>query len=196
MKIYVDREGTAPSPRRVRIFLAEKGLDVPYERLELHEENRTPEFLKKNPVGSLPVLELDDGTCIAESIAICRYFEALHPEPSLFGSTPRAQAEVEMWMRRAELYLYLPIDLAGYFTASAPPAAKELRGWADLSLAFLDRLLQEREFITGERYTIADVFALSALDYGMRYHGFEIAPERKGLARWHRAVSERPSARA
>ncbi len=81
MKIYVDKKGSAPSPRRVRIFLAEKGLHVPYERLDLHRENRTDEFRKKNPLGSLPVLELDDGTCIAESISICRYFEELHPDP-------------------------------------------------------------------------------------------------------------------
>ena len=103
MKIYVDRNGTAPSPRRVRIYLAEKGLEIPYERLEIHKQNRTEEFKKKNRASTLPVLELDDGTCIAESMAICRYFEALHPEPPLFGATPLEQAEIEMWLRRIEL---------------------------------------------------------------------------------------------
>ncbi len=96
MKIYVDRGGTARSPRRVRIFLAEKGIRVPYVRLEIHKENRTPEFRRKNPLSTLPVLELDDGSCISESIAICRYFEELHPEPPLFGSSPREKAEIEM----------------------------------------------------------------------------------------------------
>ena len=102
MKLY-DYKG-APNPRRVQIFLAEKGIDVPLEQVDITKGvNRQPPFLGKNPVGSVPVLELDDGTCIAESVSICRYFEALHPAPPLFGSTPLEVATVDMWLRRVEL---------------------------------------------------------------------------------------------
>ena len=191
MKLYVDRGGTAPSPRRVRIFLAEKGIEVPTERLALHQENRTPGFLEKNPTGTLPVLELDDGRCIAESLAICRYFEGLQPEPSLFGRAPVEQAWIEMWTRRVELNLYLPIDLGEFLT---PEAAEVAGRWAQQTLALLDRELGEHEFIAGERYCVADIFALSALDFGIRHKGFEIPAKRENLRRWHRVVSQRPSA--
>ncbi len=195
MKIYVDKKGRAPSPRRVRIYLAEKEIEVPYERLEIHVENRTPEFRKKNPISTLPVLELDDGTCISESIAICRYFEELHPEPPLFGTTPLERAQIEMWMRRVELYLYLPIDLSGPdFLPGEAPA--KFRGFANRSMRFLDSELAGREFVAGSRYTIADVFALSALDFGVAYMSYEITTELPDLARWHEAVSSRPSAKA
>ena len=127
MKLYTDEEGTAPSPRRVRMYLAEKAIAVPYEELELHRANRTPEFRRKNPIGTLPVLELEDGRCISESIAICRYFEELHPHPTLFGSTPQERADVEMWTRRVEHYLYLPIDLAGLPPARAERAQRRRR---------------------------------------------------------------------
>ena len=93
----------------MRIFLAEKGIEVPTERLVLHEENRTPAFLEKNPTGTLPVLELDDGRCIAESLAICRYFEVRQPEHALFVASAEEQAWIEMWTRRVELNLYLPL---------------------------------------------------------------------------------------
>ena len=195
MKIYVDKKGRAPSPRRVRIDLAEKEIEVPYERLEIHVENRTSEFRKKNPISTLPVLELDDGTCISESIAICRYFEELHPEPPLFGTTPLERAQIEMWMRRVELYLYLPIDFSGpdFLPGEAP---EKFRGFANQAMRFLDRELASREFVAGGQYTIADVFALSAIDFGVAHMGYEIGAELENLARWHEAVSSRPSAKA
>ena len=196
MKIYIDKNGTAPSPRRVRIYLAEKRIEVPYERLEIHKENRTPEFRKKNPISTLPVLELDDGTCISESIAICRYFEELHPAPTLFGSTPLEKAEIDMWMRRAELYVYIPIDMSGPDFLGAE-AAEKFRGFANRAMRFLDRELADREFIAGKGYTIADIFAFGAIDYGIEVTGrFEIAPEQKNLERWYLAAAARPSARA
>jgi glutathione S-transferase len=195
MKLYVDRHGTAPSPRRVRVYLAEKGIEVPYERLEIHQENRTSEFARKNPLQTLPVLELDDGTCIAESLAICRYFEELHPDPPLLGASPKEKAEVEMWTRRVELYLYLPIEFANPKVTGEEGSAV-FRSWREQSIVFLDRLLAEREFIAGDRYTIADVCALCALDFGMAYVGVELSPKREQLIRWHRSVSARPSARA
>jgi glutathione S-transferase len=197
MLLYVDEGGTAPSPRRVRMYLAEKGIEVPSERLELHVANRTREFRRKNPMGTLPVLELDDGTCISESLAICRYFEDLHPDPPLFGVGPRERAEIEMWTRRQEFNLYLPIDLAGHFARSgSPEAAKELDGWAQQSIRFLDRVLGEREFVAGARLTIADIVAFGALDYGVRFAGFRIPAEWSHLHRWLAALAARPSARA
>jgi glutathione S-transferase len=197
MKIHVDEAGTAPSPRRVRMYLAEKGLAVPYERLKLHEENRKAAFRRKNPIGTLPVLELDDGTCIAESLAICRYFEELHPDPPLFGSTPLEKAEIEMWTRRVEHYLYLPIDFAAHFGRSeaSREAAGEFRGWAALSVRFLDRVFAGKDFITAGRISIADIFAFGALDYGIRFAGFALPEELPHLRAWYASMAARPSAR-
>ena len=110
MKIYDYK--LAPNPRRVRVFLAEKGLNVPLEEVDIFKGiNRQPEFLKKNSLGGIPVLELDDGRHLAESVAICRYFELLHPEPALFGKGAFEQATVEMWNRRMELALFVPVGM-------------------------------------------------------------------------------------
>jgi len=196
VKLYVDSHGEAPSPRRVRIYLAEKGLAVPLEPMKLHEENRTEAFRKKNPYRTLPVLELDDGTCIAESLAICRYFEELYPEPPLYGTTPLEKAIVEMWTRRIELSLYLPIDFAGATELLGPMATERFRDGARRAMRFFDRQLATREFMAGDAYTVADCFALSALDFGFRHVGFALDPTHEHLARWHATVSARPSARA
>ena len=151
MKIYDFRSG-APSPRKVRTFLAEKGIDVRYENVDIHKrESRTPEFKRKNPLGSVPVLELDDGTCIAESAAICRYFEALHPEPALFGATPEEQGRVEMWLRRVETNLYIPIELAEMFRESYPPACAQYTRATLWLLKLLNKVLAQREFIALDR---------------------------------------------
>ena len=108
MKLYSDENGTAPSPRRVRVFAGEKGIDFTVEHLRLHEDNRSDAFAAKNPLRTLPVLELANGTCIAESMAICRYLECLYPDPTLFGESAIEIGLVEMWNRRAELSFYLP----------------------------------------------------------------------------------------
>jgi len=180
------------------MYLAEKAIEVPYERLELHKANRTPEFRKMNPVGTLPVLELDDGTCIAESIAICRYFEELHPDPPLFGSTPLEKAKIEMWTRRVEHYLYLPIDLGAHFARSAASreAAEEFESWTALSVRFLDRVVRGRHFLAGDHITMADIFAFGALDYGIRFAGFTIPAEHENLRGWYSSMAGRPSAKA
>src|SRR5215472_5670202 len=110
MKIYDYK--LAPNPRRVRVFLAEKGINVPFEEIDIMKGvNRQPEFLKKNSLGGIPVLELDDGRYLAESVAICRYFELLHPEPALFGKGAFEQATIEMWNRRIELALFVPVGM-------------------------------------------------------------------------------------
>lgn len=203
MKIYDFT--LAPNPRRLRIFVAEKGLKIPYEQVDiLSGKNRTPEFLAKNPAGGLPVLELDDGTYLAESVAICRYLEALHPEPNLMGRNPREQAEIEMWSRRIELSLFAPVGRA--FQHTNPLFASRLKQFAEYGatqreaahqqLAWLDTQLKGREFIAGPRFTIADIHSYVAIDFGLQMAGLKLDPALKELGRWHAAVSSRPSAKA
>jgi len=194
----------APNPRRVRIFLAEKGVEVPIEQVDIAKAvNREPAFRKKNPLGTVPVLELDDGTCLAESVAICRYFEGLHPDPPLMGVDARDAAVVEMWNRRMELEVLA--NVAGAFRNTHAFFKGRIRqvpeyGAACKELAFerlewLEGELADREFIAGERYTIADISALCGIDFGAAA-GIKLAPEQKNLARWHASVSSRPSASA
>ncbi len=202
MKIY---EFTmAPNPRRVRVFLAEKGINVPYQQVDLATaQNRKPEFLKINPMGGLPVLELDDGTHIAESVAICRYFEETKPEPRLMGVDAKDKAVVEMWNRRMEFEILMMT--AGAFRNTSDffkgliPQVKEYgeicRSAALKRLEWLDTVLADREFIAGPRYTIADITALIGIDFG-RLTGIKVEDNQKNLARWHHAVSSRPSAKA
>ena len=203
MKIY---DATlAPNPRRLRIFVAEKGLNIPYEQVDIFAgKNRTPEFLKKNPAGGLPVLELDDGTCIAESVAIARYLEALNPEPNLFGRNPREQADIEMWSRRMELSLFGPIGRA--FQNTNPMFANRIKQFQDYGAAqletakrqleWLDGQLASKEFIAGSRYTMADIHALTAIIFGQQTLDLRLDPALKNLTRWHQSVSGRPSAKA
>jgi len=202
MKIYDSK--TAPNPRRVRIFLAEKGIQVPYEEVDINNAvNRGPEFRKKNPMGTLPVLELDDGTCIAESVAICRYFDELQPNPPLMGVDARDRAIVEMWQRRMELALLLPTADAfrqrhEFFKgriAQVPEYAEVQKKNAESCLVWLNEVLADRPFIAGERYTIADISALCAIDFG-RVSKIRIQPDQQHLARWYEVVSSRPSAKA
>jgi glutathione S-transferase len=202
MKIYDSK--TAPNPRRVRIFLTEKGIAVPYEEVDIaNAVNRGPEFRKKNPMGTVPVLELDDGTCIAESVAICRYFEELHPNPPLMGLDARDKAMVEMWQRRMEFELLWSVANSfrhrhEFFKGRIPQVpefAEVSRQTAEQRLNWLDEVLADRSFIAGERYTIADITALCAIDFG-RVSKIRIQPEQKNLARWYEAVSARPSAKA
>jgi glutathione S-transferase len=202
MKIY--DSDTAPNPRRVRIFLAEKGVAVPYEQVDITKaDNRSPAFRARNPLGTLPVLELDDGTYIAESVAICRYFEELHPDPPLMGTDARDRAIVEMWQRRMELEIFGPItqvfrNTHPFFAGRIPQVpewGEVCRKAAEARLTWLDSVLAEREFIAGARYTIADITALCGIDFG-RVSKIRIQPEQTHLARWHAAVSTRPSAKA
>ncbi len=204
MKIYSST--VAPNPRRVRIFLAEKGIQVPYEDVDIGSAvNRQPEYRKKiNPLGEVPVLELDDGTHIAESVAICRYFEELHPEPPLFGVGALERAVVEMWNRRMEFHLLLLVaqtfrNTSDFFKGRIPqvPAYAEVcRAAAEKSYTWLDEELGNRRYIAGERFTIADITALCAVDFG-RVSKIRIKPdEQKNLARWREEVSARPSAKA
>jgi len=203
MKLY-SLKG-APNPRRARIFIAEMGARVPVEEFELEAgTHRQPEFLKRNPLGQLPVLELDTGETICESVAICRYFDELMPEPPLFGRSSRERVDVEMWTRRMEHELLMPvIDVfvhthplwAGRRTQVA--AYGELRH--DLlveRLKWLDDVLKDREFIAADRYTIADITAQVAVLTGRAVSRLVISEDQRNLARWWAAVGKRPTVRA
>lgn len=202
MKIYDSK--AAPNPRRVRIFVAEKGLDVPFEEVDIvNAVNRQDDFRKKNPMGTVPVLELDDGTCIAESAAICRYFEEMHPEPRLLGVDGKDRAVVAMWDRRMEFEILLPMADAfrqqhAFFKGrieQCPEYAEVAKRRAIQNLAWLDEVLADRKFIAGDRYTIADITALCGIDFG-KVSKISMQPDQKNLARWHEEVSARPSAQA
>ncbi|MGO9455219.1 MAG: glutathione S-transferase family protein [Candidatus Binataceae bacterium] len=203
MKLY--DFSVAPNARRVRIFVAEKGLNIPVQEIDLYaRQSRTPEFLKKNPAGQVPLLELDDGSYLAESVAICRYLEGLHPNPNLMGRDTREQAFIEMWNRRMELELFGGVDR--YFQNTDPmfkgrfpqfaDYAEAQRAYAVQRLARMDGELAGREFIAADRYTIADITALVAIDL---FTGLAKQPFPSGLPnvkRWHDSVSSRASARA
>lgn len=203
MKLY--DAATAPNPRRVRVFIAEKGLDVPCEQVDIMKAvNRGEEFRKNvNPMGTLPVLELDDGTCIAETGAICRYFEEVQPDPPLLGVDAKDKAVVEMWNRRMELELFQPATLAfqqqhEFFKGRVPQVpeyAAVSKAKAEKTLAWLDGVLADREYIAGTRFTVADIVALCAVDFG-RVSKIKLQLDQKNLARWHEQVSARPSAKA
>jgi glutathione S-transferase len=203
MKLYDG--GRAPNPRRVRIFLAEKGITVPTEQVDLGKlQQRTEAYTAVNPMQRVPALVLDDGTAIAESIAICRYFEALRPDPPLFGRGARGAAVVEMWNRRVEFHLFVPV--ATVFQ-HLHPAMKimvdpQLAEWGEANkprvlefLRFLDGELQHRPFVAGADYSVADITALAAVDF-MRVSRLLVPDDLAHVRRWHEAVSARPSAAA
>lgn len=202
MKLYDSK--MAPNPRRVRVFLAEKGVDIESVQLDLGKaETRSDGFLAKNPLGGVPVLELDDGTPIAESVAICRYVEELHPTPPLFGTDAKDRAIVEMWQRRVENEVFRNVtgcfqNTHAFFAGrieQVPAYGEVCRKTARARLAWLDRELAERPFVAGDRYTIADITLLCGIDFG-RVVDIRIAPEQQHLLRWYEAVSSRPSAKA
>lgn len=203
LKLY-DYKG-APNPRRVQIFLAEKGIEVPLEQVDITTGiNRQPAFLGKNPVGSVPVLELDDGTCISESVAICRYFEALHPDPPMFGSTPLEVATIDMWLRRVEFNVMSMVGmvwindhpLTAAMFAQNKPAAEQGRVRAAMGYKVLDDQLASSTFIAGEAYTVVDAVALATVDFAVDLVGVPYGDDLVNLKRWHDLVSARPSAGA
>ncbi|MFZ1103906.1 MAG: glutathione S-transferase [Hyphomicrobiaceae bacterium] len=203
MKILETR--TAPNPRRVRIFLAEKGISVSFEELDLMQGAlKTPEFTEKNWFQRVPVLILDDGTSISETVAICRYFEELQPEPALFGKGALGRATVEMWSRRMELGLFLGVAQAfrHLHPAMAHLEVPQVAAWGEANkprvlevLGFLDRELANRQYIAGEAFSVADITALVSLDF-MRPARIQRPPELKNLERWYQEASARPSAKA
>ena len=202
MKIYETK--TAPNPRRVRMFLAEKGIDVDYVQVDIQKgENLTAEMRAKNPLGKIPILELEDGTCIAETDAICTYFEALHPEPSLMGTTPIEKATISMWQRQVEFAFMMQIGMCfqhttGYFKdrmVPVPEYGKEAGINAAKYLNILERRLAVKPYIAGDNFSIADITALCALDFA-RVVNVRIEEKHEHLKRWYDNVSSRASAKA
>lgn len=203
MKLFGDRN-PAPNPRRVRIFLAEKGIDLPYENVSIRKRlHKAPEFRAKNSLGQLPVLELDDGTTLCESVSICRYIEELHPSPALFGETPLERARIDMWIRRMEFVLMQPISAvwvhAHPLTASLGTQFKDFgesrREISAKAMRWLDRELADHDFIAGARYSMADIVALTSIDFA-NFIGLAIPPDCERLRAWHARISQRPSASA
>lgn len=197
--------GRAPNPRRVRVFLAEKGIEVPIVPVDMGAmEHRSEQVRSRNPLQSLPVLELDDGTILTETVAICRYFEEIQLAPPLFGEGAVGKALVEMWQRRVELELFMRVAHA---FRHIHPAMKEwevpqIPEWGEANkpkvtkfLHFLDGELANREFIAGDAYTIADITGLIALDF-MKPARIALPDDCVHVRRWHEAVSARPSAAA
>ena len=203
MKLY--NHSQAPNPRRVRIFAAEKGIELALEEIDiLAGQSRTPEFLAKNSSGAVPLLELDDGSYLSESVAICRYFEGLHPEPNLLGRHLREQAEIERWNRRMEIELLAAIGRTFQNTSPIfqgrfkqfPEYGEAQRAVAYQRLERMDHELNGHQFVAGDRFTIADITALVAIDLGNRLADIKIAPKFVHLSRWHETASSRPSAKA
>ena len=204
MLLY-DAPNPTPNPRRVRIFLAEKGLTLPMKSMSVMAgDHKAPDFVAKYPPGQVPVLELDDGTMIGESIAICRYLDGLHPAPPLFGTTPREAAEIDMWTRRVEFTL--GAALRQIWIHTHPLTARVVkrqftefgesnRPLAAAALTMFDTALSARPFLAGDTYSIADIALLTTVDFGT-FIGVPPSDERPHLAAWHARVSARPSAAA
>ncbi|HEX4416988.1 MAG TPA: glutathione S-transferase family protein [Kofleriaceae bacterium] len=203
MLLYHDTR--APNPRRVRIFLAEKG--VPYDTIEVSiasAQNLSPEFRKKNPLALLPVLELGDGHVLRESIAICRYVEELHPEPNLFGADPWERAQIEQWNRHAELELLVPVaqvfrNTHAFWSGRIKQSAEFGEIMRELITGRFDWFngeLAQRPYIAGQRFTVADITALCAIDFGKVSKIRIDAATHPHLAAWHARISARPSATA
>ncbi|MEM8695636.1 MAG: glutathione S-transferase family protein [Pseudomonadota bacterium] len=191
----------APNPRRVRLFLAEKGLEVPMRDLAIvRGEQKSPEYLEKNPAGQIPALELDDGTVIAESVSICRYLEVLHPETPLFGSAAEEMAGIDMWLRRAEHMLMVPVGMVwihnhpfttglGRQFTDFGEASKER---ADKTMRWFDRQLAGRDYLAGDSYSMADIVLLTTIDFA-DWIGLAMPDDAAHLRAWHERVSARES---
>ena len=202
--LFYDSPNPAPNPRRVRIFAAEKGIELPSKEVSIPQrEQKAPEYLAKNPRGQTPILELDDGTVIAESVAIMRYLEAEHPEPPLFGTSSVEIATIEMWCRRVEMILMPPVAAVWVhthpFTAALPGRNAE---WGEANrprmasaLKFFDESLADSEYLAGADYTAADILLLTTVDFA-KFIGLETVDGLDNLSSWHRRVLERDSASA
>lgn len=203
MKLY---SSMGPNPRLVRLFMAEKGLNIETVPVDLLAgENRKEPFLNKNPAGQLPALELDDGTVISETVAICEYLEELQPQPALIGSSAQERAETRMWTRRIDLKICEPLGSGFRFAEGArlfesrmriiPEAAPGLKAVAQDGLKWLDGQMAGKEFVCGKRLTLADLMLFAFIDFG---HGVgqNIDPGCTQLLAWYERMKQRPSAAA
>jgi glutathione S-transferase len=203
MKFY---NSLGPNPRLVRLFMLEKGIELPAAEIDLMgAENRRPPYTDKNPGGQMPALELDDGRVIGETTVICEYLEELHPTPALIGTTPEERAETRMWTRRIVLNIVEPLSNGFRFAEGLamfkdrmrciPQAADDLKAIAREKVAWLDGLMAGKRFVVGERFTLADIVLYAFLDFGAGV-GQPHDPSLKNIADWFERVSARPSAEA
>ena len=203
MKLYT---GIGPNPRCVNIFLAEKGVDVPRETVDLMAgENRKDAHIARNPAGQLPTLELDDGSYVAEITAICEYLDEKHPSPPLVGTTAEERAETRMWTRRIDLNIVEPLANAFRFGAGLelfksrihviPQASEDLAKVAQNGLTWLDGLMEGREFVCGDRYTLADILLYAFLEFGGQV-GQPLDPKLERIQGWFTRVAARPAVEA
>jgi glutathione S-transferase len=203
MKFYT---GMGPNPRTVRIFMAEKGIEIPLEQVDLlGGENRRPPYTDKNPTGQLPCLELDDGSHLTEITAICEYLEEIQPEPPLIGTTPAERAQTRMWTRRIDLNILEPLANGFRFGEGLeifkdrvhviPQAADDLKAVAREKLEWLNGMIEGREFIVGDRFTLADVILYAFLEFGASV-GQPLDAKLGNLQGWYTRVASRPSIEA
>ena len=202
MKLYTN--AFAPSPRRVRMFAAEKGIALTLVELDISKgETQSPAYRQVNPTGETPVLELDDGSRIGESLAICRYLEALQPEPNLLGTTPLERAQIEAAALQLMFRAYVPSTHAFRHThkfwadkiQQVPEYGVLAREQVLAEWQRIDALLGTRAFVAGDRFTLADIVAFTTLDFG-KPSGIRLQPEQANLKRWYDAIAARPSAKA
>jgi len=197
-------DSMGPNPRAVRVFLREKGIELESIPVDiLGAENRSDPYLRKNPGGQLPALELDDGRVLGETVAIMEYLEEKHPAPALIGATPEERAETRMWQRRVELAITENLYNAFRYAEGIemfrprmrvlPEAAAGMKTIVREKLAWLDGLMSGRSFIVGNRFTIADIILYCAIDFGGTV-GQPLSPELPNLNAWMKRISERPSA--
>lgn len=202
MKLY--DFNLAPNPKKVRVYLAEKGIGMAIEPIDaINGANRTPEFLRKNPLGGLPVLELDDGSCLTESLAIMEYLEELHPEPPMLGREPLERARIRAAERICELGVLS--NVATVFQNTSPFFAQRVKQSADaadngrrrlaVNLRVIDGLIGSAPFVCGARPTIADCTLFAALEFAT-FAGLPVDPELGNVTRWYAAFKQRPSATA
>jgi glutathione S-transferase len=199
-------DSIGPNPRVVRIFMAERGIELPKTTVDLRGgENRQPPYLAKNPAGQMPCLELDDGSVLAEITAVCEYLDEITPGASLIGATPRERAECRMWTRRIDLNIIEPMANGYRFSQGLalfesrlhciPQAAEDLKVTAQKGLAWLDGLITGRTFIRGESLSLADIMLFAFLDFGAKV-GQPIDPALKAITAHHAMMAARPSAAA
>ncbi len=204
MKLYDSLR--APNPRRVRWFLAEKGAEDQVEIIDVsifNGEHKQPDYVGKAGLANVPMLEMDDGTAITESVAICRYLESVFPEPNMFGRDPKETAIIEMWCRRTEMMLATPLMMTVRHSHPAlaalekqiPEIAETNRAGATRTLKFFDRRLAESPFIAADRITMADILAATAIDFS-RMAKFAIPEEMANVTRWYAGMLARPAAKA
>lgn len=206
MKLY--EFNPAPNPRRVRIFIAEKGLEISTEQVDLpNKEHLSPDFLNKNPMCDVPILELDDGTCISQVNGICRYLEAAHPEPNLFGRDAKEQGLVAMWDNYVFIQGFLAVadgfrNSADMFKGHAtlgtksyeqiPTLAERGLGRAGDFFDNMNRFLADKEFVAGDHFSVADITAIVTIDFAKAIN-ISINENQPNLKRWYDSINKRPS---